>query len=204
VRLPTRHINARRRTRAEGYSLVEVIISILLASVIVTSVFSVVLTSKADNGQNGRNDRHQIAGQAIKDVSSALRNFVTGCCDVSTGTCVTGAGLAWSCDNVPGPNKNNGTLTWSFDQYLLATGPTTDSFGAPTGGTSNTYALKAGTHYLSGLLPAWFTSAPFNAQVSYTVSAGAATSWQATAPIATSFPTPTIPQVNVNVTWTEP
>jgi hypothetical protein len=173
-----------------------VVISILLASVIVTSVMSVALTSKSLNGQNGRNDRHQVAGQAMKEISSALRNFVTGCCDVATGTCITTAGAAYTCGSIPGPNSANATNTWSFNNYKLSAGNATDSLG-------NVYALQEGVHSITGIMPSWFENAPYNATVVYTVSAGVAAPSMAPA----TFPSAagqTMPRVQVVVNWTEP
>jgi type II secretory pathway pseudopilin PulG len=201
MQLPIRRIDARRRARSEGYSLVEVVISVLLASVIVTSGFSVALTSKALNGQNGKNDRHMAAGAAMKEVSAVLRNFVTGCCDVSSGNCVTTAGAQWSCtsagSSVPilGPNQANASAPWSLNGYVMSGGPVTDSCG-------NCYALysNGGTpHQITGLLPSWFSGSPYNATVTYTVTPVAGPAWT-----SATFPAAVMPQVNVIVNWQEP
>jgi type II secretory pathway pseudopilin PulG len=205
--------DALRRRGREGYSLVEVIISILLASVIVTSVFSVVLTSKSMNGQHGRNDRHQVAGQAVKEVSSVLRNFVTGCCDPSTGVCKT-TNIPYACYGksgpISGPNSTNASYTWSLDGYTMNSGATIEDdwsaavpYACPSssgGGTRDTYALYTGTHCLYNILPAWFTSAPYNATISYTIDNS-----ESVAFTAATFPSAGyMPKANVVVNWTEP
>jgi len=173
-----------------------VIISLLLASVIVTSVFSVALTSKTMNGTHGRNEREQIAGQAVKEVSSALHNFVTGCCDMITGVCNEGAGVG-NCGGITGPNKNVALPNdWSMNNYWLSNGPVTDSQG-------NVYALlgsAAGVqHCLTGVMPPWFEAAPYNAQLCYTVYKGPGYAVAAAFPVNQNFP-----QVTFNVNWSDP
>jgi hypothetical protein len=185
-----------------------VVISILLASIIATSVLSVALTSKAMNGQNGRNDREQVAGQAVKAVSGALRNFVSGCCDVGSQYCGTASGVNQSCGDIHGPNSSNaGNNLWSFNNISLAGGNISDSMG-------DVYALYAGTHILCGgagspcpLLPSWFTSAPYNAGIQYdvdtTVAAGQGVSYTFLTGAPTYPATRVMPLVTVTVNWTE-
>lgn len=154
---------------------------------------SVALTAKTNGGQNGKNDRREIAGQAVKNISAALRNFVTACCDVSTDCQPYASGTAYTCWPIHGPNVAGADGGWTFDGYPLATGPVTDS---QTG-----YALRNGTHNLTNVLPAWFTAAPYNAQISYTVNTALGVPYS----LPAAYPsTKIIPQVNVNVTWTEP
>jgi len=186
-----RAIEARRRASSAGNTLVEVVISLLLVSIIVTSVFTVTLSTKADTGKE---DRHVVATQSAKEITAALRNFVTACCSVTTGGCALTAGVANTCyfdiagKAVPGPNLNGGfsAASWSFNNYQLYS-------GAPAiVDTDTTYALHQGQHNLTNVLPAWFVAAPFNATFSYTVTPVAAGSQ------------PSVPSVNVVVNWTEP
>jgi hypothetical protein len=193
VRHRIRRIEARRSALGQGgYSFVEVIISLLLASVIVTSVFSVALTSKSMNGTHGRNEREQAAGQAIKEISGTLRYFVTGCRDISGACNPVGTG---SCGSLQGPNLGQASPSdWSLNHYPTSNGVITDSLGS-------VYALKTGTHCLTGVLPPWFETpvAPYNAQLCYTVVAGPAYALPAAFPATQNLPT-----VTFNVNWTEP
>ncbi len=172
--------------------------ALLVSAIIATAVMSVALTAKMNGGQNGKTDRHEIAGEAVKNISSALRNFASGCCDVQKGCNPNGygAGNLWTCYPISGPNVNDPSYHgWTFNNYPLATGPVGDS------GFAGRYALLNGTHILTNVLPSWFTAAPYNAQVSYTVNAAAGVPY--TLPAA--FPaTPVMPPVYVSVTWTEP
>lgn len=161
----------------------------LLACVIITSVFSVTLTSKSSGGKN---DRRLIASQASRQVTGRLRNYVTGCdCDVTTGAC-----SAASC-TFQGPTPRAGVASWYFN-CPTCTPAITDSQG-------DVYALKLGTHVITGLLPqvfggnpgvagsgVRFEDPPYNARVRYVVD---------------SFQTVDgrpVPAVTVNVVWTEP
>lgn len=168
-----------------GYTLAEVVVSVLLISIIVTSVFSVSLTSKMSDGKN---DRRLAAGQAARQVSSRLKNFVTGCdCNVTTGAC-----NAASC-SIQGPTPRAGVLSWSFNNPpdIIDCWPATPPYGA-CGNGSDVYALTLGAHDIRGLLPADFAASPFNARVIYTVT---------TAGTLEGRP---IPRVSIDVQWTEP
>lgn len=181
----------------EGYTLIEVVVALLVSAIIATAVMSVALTAKMNGGQNGKNDRREIAGQAVKNVSAALRNFVSGCCDVYSG-CVIGSGLPYSCLPIRGPNLLGAYGGWTFDGYPLAAGPVGDP------GFAGRYALLASAtpHNLTNVLPSWFTSAPYNAQLSYTVNPGGV---GYTLPAAATYPTNKfMPQVSIQVNWTEP
>lgn len=158
---------------------------------------SVALTSKMNGGQNGKNDRREIAGEAVKNISSALRNFVTACCDVSADCKAYTSGTAYTCWPIHGPNSAGSDGGWTFDGYPLATGPVGDPSFA------GRYALLASPtpHTLTNVLPAWFTAAPYYAKVSYTVSTAAGVPYS----LPAVYPsTQIIPQVNVSVTWNEP
>ena len=126
--------------------MVEIVISIMLTALMVSSVFSVALTSKTGGGKQ---ERKLIAAEASRQLSARLKNFVSA--DV-TGT-----------SGIQGPGS--GTNRWSMDDGAVNDcGP---SCGAPT--CTNCYALGAGVHTLQGFLPAWFTNAPYNATISYNV-----------------------------------
>lgn len=148
----------------------------LLACVMVTSVFTVTLTSKTSGGKN---DRRLLASQVARQVTGRLRNFVTGCdCDITTGLCT-----AASC-TIQGPTPRSGVLSWSF-HCPTCSPPISDSMG-------DAYALTLGTHVVSGLLPAFFEAAPYNARVRYVVDNPQTVNGRP------------VPAVTVNVAWTEP
>ena len=167
----------------------------LVACVMVTAVFSVSLTTKRSGGKN---DRSLIAAQAARQVSARLKNFVTGCdCNITTGICT-----AASC-TLQGPTPVAGVASWYFNYPLggifdcfYGADPGAAYFAGCGAGTP-TYALRVGVtgkgyHVISGLLPAAFEAAPFNARVVYSV----------TTPQLIG-PRP-VPQVTVDVRWTEP
>lgn len=162
------------RREASGYTILEVLVALLLSGVIISSVFSVALTSKASSGKS---DRQLVAVQAARQITVQLRNFMTGCsCNFSTGVCD-----ATSC-TIAGPNTaRSGVATWYFNSPS-ASPAVTDSLG-------EVYALTYGAHKLTGYMPPWFESAPYNARLTYTVKAS---------------PTASMPQVDVAVNWTEP
>lgn len=169
---PTR----RRRGGPAGYTLVEVIVAMLISCIMVTAMFSVALTQKAGSGKS---DRRILANQGAAQITAMLKGFVTGCgCDPSTGVCSNTNG---DCTMLTGPNTANaGVATW----YMNG-GGITDSMG-------NVYALTYGAHTLTGVLPAAFEAAPYNARVVYTVSNTQTVNGRP------------VPQVVVNVNWTEP
>jgi prepilin-type N-terminal cleavage/methylation domain-containing protein len=193
---PSRSIDARER----GYTFIEVLVGLLLASVIATAVLSVAVTTKIAGGYNSHNDRRMVAGQIQKELTSVLKNFVTACCDPVSGTCnPAGAG---NCGGIAGPNGG----AWTLNGYPFANNPS-NGFGGAVDTTlgANPYALQVGAHNLNGsILPTWFSAAPYNATVSYTVTAGPSynnVSNPITWPPAGDQ---VIPQVNVTVNWTEP
>lgn len=149
----------RRRPTEAGYTLVEVVIAMLLTAIMVTSVFSVSLTAKQGGGKGGRK---LLASQGAKQIANQLRNFVTGDTSVSLANPPGSAFGGWGLTGVGGITDN-----------------------CPGGGTS-CWALQNGTHTLTGVLPAAFEAAPFNARVSYYVT--------------NTNP----PSVTITTTWTEP
>ncbi|NNN05871.1 MAG: hypothetical protein HKL90_08225 [Elusimicrobia bacterium] len=171
--------------------------ALLLSAIIATAVMSVALTAKMNGGQNGKNDRHEIAGQAVKNVSAALRSFVSGCCDVSADCKAFSPATPYTCWPLHGPNTAGADGGWTFNGYAMASGVVGDPSYA------GRYALLSGTHMLTNVLPAWFTAAPYNAQLSYKVDASAGVGVIYSLP-ATYPSTPVMPQVNISVTWTEP
>lgn len=150
-------------------------VAVLLTSIMVTSVFSVALTSKQGGG---RMDRRLVAAQAAKRMTSQLRNFVTGCdCNASTGVC-----SAVSC-TIAGPTPRAGVASW----YL------NDAANEIYDDRGDVWALAAGAHTITGtgVLPAWFLAAPYNASIVYTVD---------NSRVVNGRP---MPQVTLDVVWTE-
>lgn len=164
------------RTRQSGYTLVEIMVSILLTAIMVSAVFSVAVTTRAGGGKA---DRKLLGSQASKALTSALKGYVTQ----DTNTPVTG---------IPGPNfRNAGAATWSLQDTVQ-----TDSQGA-------VYALAAGVHTISCIeadpgrncfLPLSMRAAPYNGTLTYRVSYP-----------ATGGPfLGEAPRVDVSVNWDEP
>lgn len=149
----------------------------LLSAIMVSSVFSVALTAKQSGGKG---ERKMLAGQVTKQMIGTLKNFQTS--DYSTAQVAT-----W------GPNANNGANRWSLEDNTVT--PPIDCVAA--GHPANEYALRyvgAGTtHTVTGILPAWFEAAPFNATLKYYVNGS-----------RTASDGKVIPQINVTVDWTEP
>lgn len=139
----------------------------LLTSVMVTSVFSVALTAKTGGTKS---DRKIKAAAGARQIAAVLKNFVTG--DPAS-TLIAGP-------NAGGANK------WSLDG--LGTIDDTSCV--------NCYALAAGSHTLTGVLPATFEAAPFNARVTYFVSY--------TDTITDGVNTRPVPSVSITSTWTDP
>lgn len=163
-------------SRQAGYTIVEVVVAVLLTSIMVTSVFSVALTSKQGGGKS---DRKLVAAQAAKTVTSQLRNFVTGCdCDPVSGAC-----SAASC-TVQGPTPRTGVASW----YLHD--PANNVFDS----MGDKWALTTGVHRITGtgVLPAWFLADPFNGYVEYTVDNSADVNGRP------------MPKVSLDVQWQEP
>lgn len=174
----------RRRTDARsGYTLVEVVIATLLTAVMVTSVFSVALTSKQGGGKS---ERKLIASQAAKRMSAGLKNFVTGCsCDAVTGACGADCGLA----GFEGPTPRAGVASWYMNDPA---NPNPDNRIVDSRG--DVWALADGVHTITGpgAIPAWFQAAPYNGRVVYTVDNSV---------IVNGRP---VPRVTMDVQWTEP
>lgn len=55
-----------------GYTLLEIMISVLITSIMVTSVMTVALTAKQGGGKA---DRKMIAAEAVRELQSRLRNY---------------------------------------------------------------------------------------------------------------------------------
>jgi hypothetical protein len=134
----------------------------LLTSVMVTSVFSVALTAKTGGAKGERKIK---AAAGARQVAAQLKNYVTG--DETVGGAFAG----------PGTGGNS----WSMD-------------GGGVNDTScvNCYALSAGSHVLTGILPAAFEAAPYNARVQYHVTYAGTVNGRP------------VPAVSITTTWTEP
>ena len=160
----------RRAARAaDGYTLIEVAVAMLITAFLVTSVFSIALTGKSSGAIN---DRKLLAAAGVRQVSAKLRNYVT-------------ADSIDSAINLPGPG--NGANSWS-----MTSDGVTDSCG-------NCYALASGPHELTGVLPAWFEAAPYNARVSYTVDNSEVVTISLV-PLRTA----PVPAVVITATWIDP
>ena len=140
-----------------GYTLIEVVISILLTAIIVASVMSVALSSKSSSVKS---DRKIIANEASRALTAMLKGYVTA----------------------------------DYNQSAVR-GPGTGAGGWKLPGDSSPYALDCGAHNnITGILPAWFAGAPYNATISYNVSNSGGPTCVPGSP----------PKVDVTVTWSEP
>lgn len=159
----------------KGFTLLEILVSILLTAVMVSSVFSIALTAKRGGG---RTDRKMIASQGSRELTAMLRLYVTANPNEAN----------W------GPNAGNWTLDSGGinDCGDLGASPPTDCPG--TDNCPGCYALEKGSHVLSGFLPGWFEGSPYNARTTYWVS------YQ----YAYSVANGTMPLVNISVDWSEP
>ncbi len=148
--------------------------AVLISAIMVTAVFSTALTSKTSTGKS---DRRLIASQAARDMTSRLRQFVTGCGCAADNTCP-----APGCTDILGPTNRAGSASWYMN----------DPGGSPSvvDSQGDKWALSCGAHTITGLLPSWFEAAPYNAKIVYTVSNCAGGD--------------TPPMVSVSVPWTEP
>lgn len=162
----------RRRRRSNGYTLVEVVIAMMLMAVMVSSVFSVVLSTKQSGGKS---DRKLAASQASKEMTTMLKGFVSD---------PTARGLG---EPIDGPNTNNGVNEWALDDATQSP-PITCAHGTLG---PNHYALAAGTHTVTGVLPSWFAGPPYLGTMRYFVNVAVVNGQD-------------VPQVAVQVDWTEP
>jgi len=147
-------------------------VAMLLTSIMVTSVFSVTLTVKT-GGSKG--ERKLKAAAGARQIAAQLKNYVTA----ELGTASTTL--------IPGP------CVGAANNWSISCNGITD---ACPGGGSSCYALSAGSHTLTGVLPASFEAAPYNAQVVYFVSV--------TDTITDGTNIRPVPSVSITTTWTDP
>jgi len=171
-------MNTARRLQS-GFTLVEVVIAMLVAAVVVTSVFSVSLTARKASAFS---DRKIAANYAAKRLSDMLKNYVAA--DISTpgngpngnwclpGTVCTGCAAA--------PAGCALTSCYALD---MTSGCTINATAATSGSTT--------------LIPAAFTAAPYNMTMTYTVKDENGSTGLGS--LSTARPT-----VSITVNWTEP
>jgi prepilin-type N-terminal cleavage/methylation domain-containing protein len=163
-----------RGRRPAGYTLVEVVVAMLISAIMVTAMFGVAISQKVGTTSA---DHRLLADQAMRQVSSQLRGYVTGCgCSAASGTCA-----APGCTMIAGPNAANGAgvASWSYNAPSAGIVDNWTSGGAcpaavlgscpGTGSGNSVWALANGAHVLSGVLPAWFEAAPYCARACYVV-----------------------------------
>jgi len=131
----------KKRSDEGGFSLVETMIATLLISVVVTSVFSLALTSKVSSI---RVDRRSVAIQAITQAREKLKAYVTA----DKGGAITGPNANWRL-----PEDDCGPTA----EYAVGTCP------------SNCSALDICAHNVTRLLPVRERSAPIKMRLIYTV-----------------------------------
>lgn len=183
-------------SKRDGYTLVEVVISILLTSVLVSAVFSVALTAKAGSGKA---DRKLLGGDSLRALDDALKAYVTD----------SSSNFATSAGQINGPNHaargNFSQQAWNIytpgvQEDHQCSFPSGFNAGPPSiGGQQDIYALATsppgGYHCLVCVaappndtpcfLPKILRDPPYNGSIYYQV---------------TGSP----PKVQVGVWWTEP
>lgn len=166
--------------RQEGYTLLEVIISILLTAITVSSVFSIALSSKRSSAKA---DNKLAASEASRQLAATLKSFVTG--DYATSQ-LLGPNQTTNC-----PPTN--VCTWYLTGLASPTGSGTLTDTCPGGGTA-CYALQNGDHIVTGLLPPYLANAPYNGKVTYTVD---------NSKILSSVANGAQPEVKIKIEWEE-
>ena len=92
-------------------------------------------------------DRQLAASQAEKKLLGMLKNYVAdSACRATPATCL------------PGPG--NGVNKWSLDDATLGIDDTS---------CVDCYALQAGRHDVTGVLPSWFAAVPYSGTLTYVV-----------------------------------
>jgi prepilin-type N-terminal cleavage/methylation domain-containing protein len=171
-----------------GYTLAEVMISMLLMAVVVGAAFKMAITSQ---GSTGIADRRIVANQYGRHLSEVLATYTLPP-TIASGLDPT---------QLQGPNQIATTAPsmaqWSLNGLIGDDGHTAvvDSMGG--------WALAPGIHTVSNFLPAWFADPPYNAIISYCIPpaggpglCGAANSYGVSGG--------TVSLANINVTWTDP
>ncbi len=133
-----------RLAARKGFTLIEVVVSMLLSAVMISAVFSVALSSKQTSA---RSDRRLAAAQAAQSMMQRLKNYVTS----------DPASIA-----ILGPTPRPGAASW----YLNNPPSVVDSLG-------DVYALQPGTHIITGtatdVIPT--ALAAYGGKVTYVVAA---------------------------------
>ncbi len=142
----------------------------VMVAMLLTSIMVTSVFSVALTVKTGgsKGERKIKAAAGARQIAGQLKNFVTG---DPTDTWLAGPGT--------GANK------WSMD-------------GGGIDDTScvDCYALTAGSHTLTGVLPVEFEAAPFNARVTYFISI--------TDTITDGVNIRPVPSVSITTTWTDP
>lgn len=162
-----------------GFTLIEVVVSVLLTAVMVSAVFTVALSVKTGGGKA---DRKLLAGQAERALSATLKGYVTSD-NTATNTVIAGPNAcARTGCGTPGPTSWN----------IHTPGVQTDSLGdvyaltaAPVGSEHVLTCVAAPGADAACFVPKVLRDPPFNGTIKYSVVGSP-------------------PQVIVTVNWTEP
>lgn len=155
----------------KGFTLLEVVVSLLLTAIMISAVMSVALSARRSGAQT---ECRIIADQASRDMMAMLRNFVTA---DPAATAISGPG-----------NQADPANRWKMDGYDLDGVPGGTTYADDQG---SVYALATGTHTITNFLPSWFSGLPCNATIKYYVAY----------PQAFSVANGTMPWVSVTVDW---
>lgn len=174
-----------------GYTLIEVVISILLTAVMVSSVFSIALSTRAGGGKS---DRKLLGAQGTKALGAALKGYVAESTAYSN-TLIFGPNAA---------NRGNTPQSWNIDTpgiqedhacTITQSGTPAQVTSISIGAEQDVPAMNPGSHCMvcvaappndaQCFVPKLLRDPPFNGVAFYTV-------------------TGTPPQVQIGMFWNEP
>ncbi len=158
-------------TPSKGSTLIEVLAAVLLAAVMTSAVFSVVLGAK---GESKISEEHNSASQCLTQLTNQLHSFVTGYWSYATNNFNT------NMPEICGPLSSGGGAcvygSGSSSQWTWASSGVSDSCNGCYALAQGTHNLTVGSNGLTGLgtpfcMPPWMWQPPYNASLSYTVTA---------------------------------
>jgi type II secretory pathway pseudopilin PulG len=152
-----------KRRREAGYTMIEVVVSILLTATLVSAVFSVALSTTQSTGKT---DRKMLAAQAQRALTSALKGYVTA--DRNSGL-------------IFGPNaaaRGNNSNSWNIHTPGVQTDSAGDVYALSpypnAGTTTHTLTCIAAPGADAGcFLPKIMRDAPVSGTVTYVVNVSA-------------------------------
>ena len=152
------------KRRRGGFTMIEVVISILLTATLVSAVFSVALSTQKSSGKA---DRKMLAGQAHRQLTSALKGYMGARTNLASTNSV----------GIYGPNtyyRGNTIQSWNIHTPGVQTDSAGDVYALspfPNAGTvTHTLTCIAAPGSDAGcFLPKIMRDPPVSATISYTV-----------------------------------